>query len=240
MIEKINCINDFDGYGITDIYSIRIKSLLTAYGCKYDFASFYRQLSADKKITAVISRLDNDFTLSFNNDCNNDELAEFFSLSGYDSVLCDEAFTLTDSFDSGYVMVTDKKKEIHKPGISINYYPKLMDIFNLVNYEKTEFDSWYVDVSHRIRHNCAKAASVEIDGITVSSGVFSSIYNDDAILTSVQTMPEFQNRGYASALVSEMICDIKGRVFLMREENRNENFYKNLGFINCGRWRSYR
>ena len=74
----------------------------------------------------------------------------------------------------------------------------------------------------------------------VSSGIFSSIYNNDAILTSVSTVPEFRRMGYGSALVSAMICDIKGKVYLMRDKNKNEKFYKKLGFENMGYWRMYK
>ena len=76
--------------------------------------------------------------------------------------------------------------------------------------------------------------------LTLPSAIFSSIYNDDAILTAVKTQPEFRRMGYASALVSYMIGDIKGSTYLMREMGKNEEFYKNLGFINIGKWRLYK
>ena len=46
--------------------------------------------------------------------------------------------------------------------------------------------------------------------------------------------------GYGSYLVSQMLSDIKGRVFLMREKNLNEQFYIRLGFENIGKWRMYK
>ena len=74
----------------------------------------------------------------------------------------------------------------------------------------------------------------------VSSGIFSSIWENDAILSSVKTVPEYRNLGYGSVLVSEMMCDIKGTVYLMREKNKNEQFYKKLGFENIGTWRMFK
>lgn len=114
------------------------------------------------------------------------------------------------------------------------------DLIELEDYSTADFESWYVDVSHRIRHSCAKAVTLNVNDEIVSSGIFSSIYNNDAILTSVSTVPEFRRMGYGSALVSAMICDIKGKVYLMRDKNKNEKFYKKLGFENMGYWRMYK
>ena len=97
-----------------------------------------------------------------------------------------------------------------------------------------------MDISHRIRHSCANAYTLNVNGEIISSGIFSSIYNDNAVLTAVRTSPEFRHMGYGSALVSEMLGDIKGKVYLMREMNLNEQFYINLGFENVGKWRMYK
>jgi predicted GNAT family acetyltransferase len=137
-------------------------------------------------------------------------------------------------------MRTIKKVEKIINYATIDEYPKLMDLFNLEDYSTADFESWYVDVSHRIRHSCAKAVTLNVNDEIVSSGIFSSIYNNDAILTSVSTVPEFRRMGYGSALVSAMICDIKGKVYLMRDKNKNEKFYKKLGFENMGYWRMYK
>ncbi len=240
MIEKISDINNIDGFIKNDIYYIRIMSLLKAYGCKYDFASFYRQLDKNNVITAVISRLDGDFTLCFNDNSDLTELKEFFTVAGYATLLCDSAFNFTGIFDEGVVMSAVKKIEISRPNAEIDRFPKLMDLFNFISYDSYDFENWYVDVSHRIRHGCARAYTLNIYGEIVSSGMLSAIYNDSAILSAVQTSPKYRNKGYGSYLVSEMMSDIKDRVFLMREENLNEQFYLRLGFKNIGKWRMYK
>lgn len=240
MIKKINNIDQFKGFIKQDIYYVRIMSLIRAYGCVYDFASFYRQINDDGVITAIISKLDGDFTLCFNDNADLAELAEFFSILGYSTVLADSSFVLPDVFDEGIVMATDKKIEVQSAYTEIDKFPKLMELFNFVDYDCLDFESWYVDISHRIRHGCAMAYTLNVNNEIISSGIFSSLYNNDAILTAVQTVPEFRKMGYGSSLVSEMICDVKGTVYLMREYNLNENFYKKLGFDNIGKWRMYK
>ena len=240
MIKRIEDTSEFSDYKQKDIYSIRIKSLLKAYGTGYDFAVFYKQTDENNNITAVISRLDGDYTLSANDTADCDELKNFFITLGYASVLSDDRFYINDNFDSGAVMSTAKKTELHRSYATLDCYPRLMDLFNIEDYDKVDFESWYVDLSHRIRHSCSRAYALNFGGEMVSSGIFSSIWENDAILSSVRTVPEYRNLGYGSVLVSEMMCDIKGTVYLMREKNKNEQFYKKLGFENIGTWRMFK
>ena len=219
MIKLIDNPDEFDTFNKDDIFFIRIMSLLKAYSTEYNFALFYKQIDENENITAIISRLDNDYTVCHNDNFNQKELDDFFKTLGFNSILCDEDLINYAEIDE---------------------YPKLMDLFNLEDYSSADFESWYVDVSHRIRHGAAKAVTLNINGEIVSSGIFSSIYNNDAILTAVSTQSEFRRMGYASALVSAMVCDIKGKVYLMRDKNKNEEFYKKLGFENIGYWRMYK
>lgn len=237
MIKKVESIRELSESIDTDIYSIRILSLLNAYGTSYDFASFYKQIF-NGKITAVISKLDYDLTI-WKSDADEDELAQFIDTIGYSSCLCSDLKNYSRHYNEGVIMKTQKKAELPIQYAEIDEYPKLMDLFNIEDYNVSQFESWYVDVSHRIRHNCAKAYSLNVNEEIVSSAIFSSIYNNDAILTSVKTVPQFRRRGYASMLVSHMIGDIMGNVYLMRETDKNEEFYKKLGFENIGIWRMY-
>ncbi|MDE6506811.1 MAG: GNAT family N-acetyltransferase, partial [Eubacterium sp.] len=234
MIKQIEEISQFNGYDLTDIYAVRILSLLNAYSCKYPFARFYRQINDDGAVTAILSVLDKDITISFDKNADRDELSQFVSVIGFDSVLCDEALEIDSCYECGIVMKTDKSIEIPCNYMEIDEYPHLFDLYNFIDYGEINFDSWYVDISHRIRHGAAKAFTLNMDEEIISSAIFSSIYKNNAILTGVQTKPEFRKMGYGSALISAMCCDFNGTVYLMRENGRNESFYKKLGFENIG------
>lgn len=239
MIVKIKDPSEFDSFDEINLFSVRIKSLLSAYKTEYDFASFYKQIDDDDNVTAIISKLDGNVTVSRKNS-DNDELAQFFGATGYSTVLTDTDLKLGGEFDEGVIMVSDKKAEYRLPFVFIDEYPKLMDLYNFQDYSSINFESWYVDVCHRIRHGCAKAYTVNVNGLIASSAIFSSIYNGSAVLSSVQTAPEFRRMGYGRALVSHMISDVTGSVFLMRDADKNERFYMKSGFKNCGKWRMYK
>ncbi len=240
MIKLIDNPDEFNAFNKDDIFYVRIMSLLKAYSTEYNFALFYKQVDENENITAIISRLDNDYTVCHNENFDITELDDFFKTLGFNSILCGDDLKLSFTYDYGIIMATNKKYEKTINYAQIDEYPKLMDLFNLEDYSSADFESWYVDVSHRIRHGAAKAVTLSVNDEIVSSGIFSSIYNDNAILTSVSTRPEFRRMGYASALVSAMVCDIKGNVYLMRDKDKNEELYKKLGFENIGYWRMYK
>ncbi len=239
MIEKIDSVNAFDEWTKRDLFTVRILSLLKSYGCKYQFATFYKQI-IDGRITAILSKLDGDFTLALDSGFDNEELVHFFCVSGYNSILCSDDFLLSPRFEEGVVMSCTAKRETVLLNADVDEYPKLMDLFNFVDYEEQDFKAWYVDISHRVRHGTAKAYTLNVDGYTVSSGILSSIIDDYSILTAVRTDKEFRRMGYASTLVSYICCDVKGIVYLMCDSESNERFYAQLGFETKEKWRIYK
>lgn len=240
MIQKIENANELEKCKIRDLFTIRILSLLKSYGTGYQFASFYKQTNADGVITAILSRLDNDFTLALDEEFDEDELVHFFCITGYSSILSSDQFKKGSRYEEGMIMSCSSKNEIMMQGAVIDEYPKLMDLFNFVDYDNQDFKSWYVDISHRVRHSTAKAYTLNVDGEIISSGILSSVYDGDAILTAVRTADEMRGMGYGSCLVANICCDVKGTVYLMRDIDRNESFYSRLGFVNTGKWRMYR
>ena len=239
MIEKIESAEQFSEWKSRDIFTVRIIALLESYGTKYQFASFYRQM-IDGKICAIISKLDNNFTLSVAKDCDRDELVHFFCITGYSTILSSDSFEISERYEEGEVMQSTVKREPKLTGVYLDEYPKLMDLYNFIDYSSQDFKSWYVDISHRVRHKTAKAYTLSIDNEIISSGILSSIIDGYSILTAVRTEVEFRNMGYGSALVASICCDVKGTVYIMRDEGLNENFYQKLGFENIGKWRLYR
>lgn len=239
MIERINEIKEYDDWKIRDIYSVRILSLIKSYGCKYQFAVFYKQV-IDGKITAILSKLDGDFTLSVADGFDNDELLRFFCITGYNTILSSDAFSLGASYEEGAVMCCASKPECVLHNCEVDEYPKLMDLFNFVDYDMQDFKAWYVDISHRVRHKTAKAYTLTVRDNMISSGILSSIIDGYSVLTGVRTADGFMNMGYGSALVKYIMNDVKGTVYIMRDRDRNESFYTKIGFKNIGNWRIYK
>jgi GNAT superfamily N-acetyltransferase len=239
MIEKIENTEQFNSWQSRDIYSVRIFALLKSYGLKYHFATFYRQVIEGKTV-AIMSRLDNDVTLAVADGFDTDELVRFFCVTGFSSILCSDEFEFGARYEEGIVMSSDVKRESQLLGVSVDEYPKLMDLYNFVDYEGQDFKAWYVDISHRVRHGTAKAYTLCLDNSIIASGIISAKYDDYAVLTAVRTADDFRRMGYGSMLVNFICSDVKGVVYIMRDKNLNEEFYNKLGFKNIGKWRMYR
>ncbi len=238
MIEQIFDEKAFDEWQLRDIYTVRILALLKSYGCQYQFACFYRQV-IDGRITAILSRLDHNYTLSVADGFDGEELVHFFCVTGYQSILSSDAFYISPRYEEGAVMRSSHKNAFTLGNAVVDEYPKLIDLYNFVDYENQEFKAWYVDISHRVRHKTAKAYTLNVDGAIVSSGILSSIIDGYSVLTAVRTDSEERGKGYASVLVNYICNDVSGEVLLMRDEGLNESFYTRLGFENCGKWRMY-
>ena len=147
-------------------------------------------------------------------------------ITGHGAILCDPAFEFGAKYDEGVIMSCEHKLESIVHGAEIDEYPKLMDLFNFVDYDGQDFKAWYVDVSHRVRHNTAKAYTLNFDGNIISSGILSSIYDGYGVLTAVRTADEFRRMGYGGQLVKYICSDVKNAVYIMREQNLNEHFYR--------------
>jgi len=240
MIEKINSKTEITGWENRDIFSIRILALLKAYGTSYPFAVFYVQKNEDGELTAIISKLDGDYTISALQNADEEEIAHFLLVAGYSSILCSSFLNLFSKYDEGIVMKSDKKMEFSLGDATVDEFPKLMDLYNFIDYNSQDFKAWYVDISHRIRHGTAKAYTLNKDGDLISSGILSSIADGYSILSAVRTENEYRGCGWGSALVSYICSDVKGTVYLMRDEGMNEGFYKRLGFVDIGKWRMYK
>lgn len=241
MIEQIFDFTKLDEYEKLDVYSVTIKALAKAYGFSYSFAKFYCAKDNQNRVTAIISALDSDYTLSYDENLSDiDELKEFFCFIGYSSIHCNAQFELNAEYSQGVVMQCIEKREADIRYAEVNDYPHLFDLYNFVDYGEIPFNDWYVDISHRIRKGTAFAATLDTDGEIISSAILTSIYNNSAVLSAVRTEPQFRGLGYGSALVRAMCCSVSGVVFIMREADKNEHFYKRLGFSNSGKWRIYK
>ena len=240
MIKLIESPEIITEYLKRDLFAVRILSLLEAYGTEYDFCRFYAQYNDDGIITAIMSRLDGHISLSHTDLFNAEELAEFINTIGCETLLCDGEFDFDREYETGIIMKSFSKVEKVSTYAVIDDYPSLVDMFNLDDYSANDFSAWYVDMSHRIRHGCARAYTLSVNDEIISTAVFSSIYNGSAVLTAVRTLPEFRRMGYGSALVSYMLFDTEGDVYLMRETDKNKSFYEKLGFKDNGIWRIYR
>ena len=100
-----------------------------------------------------------------------------------------------------------------------------------------EFEAFYLDTSHRLRHGTAAAVLHQIDGQPAACTLALAVTQTAALLTAVAVHPRFRHKGLGSRVVEEICRQLGGRrLFLFRSPEENQSFYEKLGFVPCGEW----
>lgn len=211
----------------------KIRALMKAYGTNYDFCSFYK---SDEFILArfydevVICK----YVASDNIKLDElSEISEFLTFSGFSKIFCSD--------DVGEILKYElslncKKLNVMKffgeaPEVRGNYTElSLTEAYDIL---KTSFDinfePWYLDMSHRIRHGISKLYGNDSSVLAVQHDLCR-----EALLSQIATIPEKRGQGNASELILSVCKTLyKSNVFLLCED-KNLSFYKKLGFIQEG------
>ncbi|MFT8888159.1 MAG: GNAT family N-acetyltransferase [Ethanoligenens sp.] len=216
--------------------SVRIAALLDAYGTGHAFFSTYLQNEGH----AVLAQIDDTFLLM---DCGADyaELAcfmqwnpYFLRLMGAYRPLETIAALLPNGTLHRHVQMTAYAAMPSKtPAIQIDRHPALRDIYAVEGTTSTAFDVWYADISHRIRHCCARAYLVRMDGEPVAACLISAESRWAGLISSVATKEQWRGRGLATALVNAACADLIGcgKLAVLECEFSLCQFYSQLGFL---------
>ncbi len=223
--------------------AVRIMGLVAAYGTDQPFI----RLWCDSERRAFISLMDGYAVLEAADDADFEELAVFLDMqteiTGIRTSLKTarkiNVFTgWTIQHESVMTSGPDLKAPDLKPAqlTPREVYPLLQKCFDD---GLPPFESWYVDVSHRIRHGCCRVIGFRHDGFPVSCAMTISECRSAAIIGAVATIESGRGRGYASANVLTLTHHLiqEGKKVLLSPKNWNAHqLYLRLGFIECGSW----
>lgn len=90
---------------------------------------------------------------------------------------------------------------VQPPASPRSVYPLLAQCFED---GLSAFDSWYVDVSHRLRHGCCHMVVLSDAQGPAATAMTVAECHGAALLGAVATRPDCRSRGYASACVSTL------------------------------------
>ena len=211
--------------------AIRIISLYESYGAKYDFLRFYKQ-EIDGDITAIISIMDNNATLCLINDHDTDEIIQFLSAIGAKTVFCEKEIAL-EKVEQGDIMLFNNFEITNR---SLNEV-RLKNVYDIMStcFTMPHFNSWYPDISHRIRHGGAVAVEKEYGcAIALKSSI-------GALISGICVKENSRNKGHGSVILQGLIntCG-SNKIFALVEKNGPKQFYKNNGFFEIGKFATYK
>ena len=109
--------------------------------------------------------------------------------------------------------------------------PPLSEIYAIVGKVfGFEFEPWYLDMSHRIRHGVSRCRRLEGSALVIQHEI-----NGEALISQVATLPGQRGRGFASRLLSAACAELSDSEVFILCEDKLIPFYRNNGFEVCGR-----
>lgn len=216
-------------------YACRILSQLLSYGTGERFLEHWVQLENDEP-TAAISRIDGNMTI-FCEEAN-EELTEFINAVGFSTILADKH--IFPKYWSGEaVMRLACKAEIKAVDgncTETDKNPTIREVYAIPEkcrgegFEVPDFNSFYPDMSHRVRHGLARIFALRVNGQAVACCMTSAETKSCAIISGVAALPEMRGKGYASRIVMDMISSLGDRDIFVFCREELISFYNRLGF----------
>ncbi len=206
----------------------KIRALLTAYGVSYDFCRFFSHNE-----NSFLADMGGSFVLSAGENADPEELARFLMFNGCAELLC--GFDIGGGIDR---FLGAERTEINVMRFSgravpadIGRDPPLSEVYAIVgNVFGFEFEPWYLDMSHRIRHGVSRCRRLEGSALVIQHEI-----NGEALISQVATLPGQRGRGFASRLLSAACAELSDSEVFILCEDKLIPFYRNNGFEVCGR-----
>lgn len=206
----------------------KIRALLRAYGTKYDFCRFFVSdefILCEMNGSFVVCELGKADTV--------DELSDFFNFGGFSEIFCSTELGRRLQEHLYCIAKTVNLMRFREVAIGcaeLEKSPSLGDVYGILKTAfEIDYEAWYADMSHRIRHNVAAARKLGDSALIIQHNL-----NGEALLSQIATMPGFRNRGNASRLISAVCAELfPSEIFVICEDDLT-GFYRRIGFEPAG------
>ena len=212
-------------------FACKLRAVALAYGFERDFARFWTDGGA------AYCLLDGGLSIA-GVPADIEEGREFLDMLGPASVFCEREL----AGELGLAVSTEgavMAKDLSDGRPEVFPAPGLREVHALLTAAgmPLEFEPFYLDMSHRVRHGAALALGEYISGELVGCAVVSAVAGDEAVLSALAVREDMRGRGLGKRLVGDAGRALPGhRLYLFRESGRNREFYEKLGFREIGRW----
>jgi hypothetical protein len=234
-------------------FNVRVSALIKAYGVGQTFFNVWHQ-----NFDTVLARLEGSFFICEGEKADFEEIALFLGFNPYFRRLVGKADAVAKI--AAYLTVRYERRRFdffefragkpdgfRLPDICgqpvIDASPGLADVYSVM--EKAEsadfavgdFTPWYADLSHRIRHGCARAYLLKVGELSASACLVSVESDSAGLLSGVATIPQFRSRGFAAAVVRRARSDLAfyGKLPVLECLPSLASYYCKQGFDKSGK-----
>lgn len=218
---------------------LRIKALFKVYGLGRSFIKFYSNETGE-----VLICIQNNAAFLHIAKAENISLLAA-EAAGFLSMTVNEIMTQTPLNLEGYELFSGNIYALKKwENITLqNTSDSLQEGYNLLSkiftdcINSTTYNSWYTDMSHRIRHGMSKIYSYD-------GACSATVYLNDKgtiVIAQLGTIKEKRGMGYAKKLLYHIAANTKNtkEVLLFSQDEHSDKFYEHIGFKPVGKWYSY-
>lgn len=242
-------INEINNIQENTPFATRIKSLVDAYGFNCNFFNVWLQYSDNKEVISVVSRLEGAVILYNTDKSNFNEIKDFLDVIGYSSLLADNRYTAcfdSITFKTGSIMKLKKSinsiSEYIDKSVSLRQVYSIMEKCKSDTFSVPQFEPFYLDMSHRIRHNTARCYAITENSKYIACAMTTAETKKSAVVGGVAVLPEYRQKGYGKIIMKSLCFDLQSsskEVYIYRNINENKEFYSYLGFEQWGEWAEY-
>ena len=170
-----------------------------------------------------------------------EELKDFISFISPAVVMCMQNVADILSLNviqSGVLMSKETEGEIthltgYFPDVLFSEYHELLEKCDMA----PDYSGFCRETSVALRTGTGILLEEREEGKLTATLIATSVSDDSAIINAVAVDPEHQRKGLGRLLMKKAEALLSGRkLFIMREDNKNEEFYTSCGYRNCGRW----
>lgn len=227
MIKRVYSPEELARLPKTGVEAQKIRALMLAYGTNYDFCRFYL---SDK---AAFCEMSGSFVLcglSEHKKQDVEELSGFFAMRGFSEIFCSDALgkALSEKLRCKTMKVNLLRFDgkLHE-NAEIDKSPPLDEVFKILDaFFDIDYEQWYVDMSHRIRHNIAKARRLDDSVLIIQHDL-----NGEALLSQIATLPEKRKTGGATRLINAVCAELSNSAVFVLCEDSLLDFYLKIGFV---------
>lgn len=227
-------------------FNVRVSALLKAYGAGQSFFNVWHQ-----DFDTVLARLESSFFICAGENADFEEIAFFLRFNPYFNRVIGKSEAIEKIaafFAGGYerrsfdFLALQEKATVTGEQPAIDALPSLSDVYNVMDSAKSDeftvgdFVPWYTDISHRIRHGCARAFLLKSGGLAASACLVSAESQSAGLISGVATCPEFRGHGFAIAVLRRACSDLAqgGKLPVLECLPSLTKYYSNQGFYKLG------
>ena len=230
----------------TDPFICRIICIANMYQ-SYSFADCWVQKQeGTERTTAYLSKMEGVITLFAHENADFDELYMFVKMIGASCVMCHascaEQLHITPA-RTGNIMKWDAQLSEY---INRTVCPDLHQVYSVLQachskaFQVPEFEPFYLDMSHRIRHKGATAVGYKTEDKLIACAMTVAETEYAAIIGAVAVLPEYQRQGIGTSVVKSLLhgCMEKHQkhIYVYCNSEQNVQFYRTMGFTYSGVW----